>query len=133
MLCFAQFRDIDDSESLEAGELLCTLNLFCYGSTQEKIRLCFEAFDDDKSGELDLEEFCTMIETTLLKSRAVFEELMGAFVPEDLDWEECEKITLMSLNEYDVRNIAMAAFEDCDADGSGAIDFKEFENWALSR
>jgi Ca2+-binding EF-hand superfamily protein len=32
-----EFMDLDDSQGLDAGEVLCALNLFCNGSHQDKV------------------------------------------------------------------------------------------------
>lgn len=132
------FMDVDDSGDLDPAEVLCTLNLFAYGSVGEKLRLCFTAYDDDKGGTLDLEEFQKMLESTLIRSRNVFVELIGAFSegeePEVADTSSAATgmIELISLNSYEVRSVAERTFAAADADGSGSIEFQEFANWATS-
>jgi Ca2+-binding EF-hand superfamily protein len=131
------FMDVDESGDLDPAEVLCTLNLFAYGSIGEKLRLCFTAYDDDKGGTLDLEEFQKMLESTLIRSRNVFVELIGAFSegeePEATDTSStADMIELLSLNSHEVRGIAERTFAAADEDGSGAIEFREFANWATS-
>jgi Ca2+-binding EF-hand superfamily protein len=131
------FMDVDESGDLDPAEVLCTLNLFAYGSIGEKLRLCFTAYDDDKGGTLDLEEFQKMLESTLIRSRNVFVELIGAFSegeePDATDTSSTAgMIELLSLNTHEVRGVAERTFAAADHDGSGSIEFQEFANWATS-
>ena len=58
-----------------------------YGNVDSKLRLCFTAFDEDKSGAIDSTEFRKMMTTTLLASRNMFQELVGAYTSPDVDFD----------------------------------------------
>jgi len=126
------YLDLDGSGTMDAGELLCALNLFCSGDASEKIRICFEAFDLDGNGTLSRDEFKNMLHTTLVTSRDLLVDLLGHFAEGD-DPDTVETVTLKSLKVDEVEMMADAAFDIADANKDGTIQLSEFELWAGSQ
>jgi hypothetical protein len=77
-------------------------------------------------------EFAEMFVATLARSRCLLEELLGSFFPEELAMSDAHMIRLTKINEYDAKGMADDAFDECDADSSGAVDYSEFEAWATA-
>jgi Ca2+-binding EF-hand superfamily protein len=124
------YVDIDSGGSLDGGEVLCMLNLFCSGDANDKLATCFAAFDDDKSGSLSADEFKKMLLYSLSRSRQLLEEVLGAYYPQNLSPDDAIIVTLPKIDEASAARFAVDAFAIADADGSGAIDKAEFLAWA---
>eukprot|EP01112_Ceratiomyxa_fruticulosa_P017911 TRINITY_DN5661_c0_g1_i3.p1 TRINITY_DN5661_c0_g1~~TRINITY_DN5661_c0_g1_i3.p1 ORF type:complete len:662 (-),score=132.18 TRINITY_DN5661_c0_g1_i3:62-2047(-) len=61
---FARFFtvfDTNNDNSVDFRELACGLSLFCKGSMDEKIALCFKIFDQNNDKMLQREELCQML------------------------------------------------------------------------
>ena len=41
---------------MDFKELMCCLSVLCHDSTDDKLRLCFDLFDTDRSGVLEIDE-----------------------------------------------------------------------------
>ncbi len=60
-----------------------TLSVICRGTTEEKVRLCFRAFDQDQDGYLNLEELATMLDLVLVEGTPAWQRLAR--------YQSCEK------------------------------------------
>lgn len=124
-----EYLDLDDSGAIDAGELLCALNIFCSGRAQDKSRVCFQAFDLDNNGSLSRAEFKNMLHTTLVTSRDLLIDLLGHFAEGD-DPLHVETVTLHTLKVDEVEVMSDAAFDLADKNKDGKIELAEFEAWA---
>jgi len=123
------YLDLDGSGTIDAGELLCALNIFCSGNTAEKVRICFAAFDLDGNGVLSRDEFRNMLHTTLVTSRDLLVDLLGHFAEGD-DPDTVETVALKTLKIDEVELMADAAFDAADTNKDGSIQLSEFQVWA---
>jgi cystatin-A/B len=127
-----EYLDLDDSGAIDAGELLCALNIFCSGRAVDKCRVCFQAFDLDNNGSLSRAEFKNMLHTTLVTSRDLLIDLLGHFAEGD-DPLHVETVTLHTLKVDEVEVMSDAAFDLADKNKDGKIELAEFESWAESQ
>jgi len=122
------YLDLDGSGAIDAAELVCALNIFCSGESDEKVKICFTAFDTNGDGVLSREEFKNMLHTTLVTSRDLLVDLLGHFAEED-DPDTVETVTLKSLKTDEVEMIADAAFDSADTNKDNTIQLSEFQEW----
>eukprot|EP00455_Lapot_gusevi_P045220 TRINITY_DN5755_c0_g2_i2.p1 TRINITY_DN5755_c0_g2~~TRINITY_DN5755_c0_g2_i2.p1 ORF type:complete len:199 (+),score=35.16 TRINITY_DN5755_c0_g2_i2:185-781(+) len=57
---FFRIYDTDNSGYVDFKEIVCCLSVLCEGSSQEKMRLCFDVYDRDHSGFLEEGEIDAM-------------------------------------------------------------------------
>ena len=76
--------------------MLCALVLLCAGA-ERAIDACFGAFDADRSGALDRAELGRLVDATLVRARALLEELLGAFVGDEFDELAADYVCLVRI------------------------------------
>ena len=97
---------------VDITELYAILFTFCKAKYDDKIRAVFLLFDYDGSGQIEFPELCSTLQSFIIGL--------------------C-KITNSPLpKETDIQHLAVKAFTFLDPDGSGTIDFNEFEDWVTT-
>ena len=101
-----------ESKMVDIMEVYAVLFTFCKGQFDDKIKASFLLFDYDGSGQIEFPEMCSTLQSYI----------MGL----------C-KITSSPLpKESEIQHLAVKAFTFLDPDGSGTIDFHEFEDWVTT-
>ena len=72
--------DRDGNGSIDMGELKKILKVFKRNVTDEEVKFMMEDLDSDGNGEIDFEEFCDMIQSTLIKEAENEKYLKEAFM-----------------------------------------------------
>ena len=100
----------DQSNQINFYEVFIVLVLFCrHAEYEERLALIFGSFDLDNGGQLDRRELSVFI------SAAIF----GL----------CKVCGIPLPSKLGVSNFITEQFRIVDEDGSGVIEFSEFENW----
>tara|TARA_B110001452_G_C15091735_1_gene380912 strand:+ start:145 stop:687 length:543 start_codon:yes stop_codon:yes gene_type:complete len=101
----ALFRAADSTNDgfLEYREFLGLLSILYKGTPEDKLKLIFQSYDADNSGEIDEEEMRKMLASTLTiedpaeKDKAIEDIIVKAF--EEMDTDGNETISLEELQE----------------------------------
>lgn len=109
--------DVDESGSIDFRELCLFTSLMGRGSTNEKLRYAFAAFDLNSDGVLDHDEVTIMLQSSLklAESMCVANEEEAELLNADIS--SAESITTAHVEEI---------FADVDTDKNGTIELDEF-------
>ena len=106
--------DVDGDGTVDFAELGAGLSVLCGGDRENKVRSTFRLFDLDGDGTVAFEEMARYL-------LAVFRV---AFAKDDTLAER-----VGASPEALADATAAAAFQDCDLDGDGKLDYAEFRRW----
>jgi Ca2+-binding EF-hand superfamily protein len=101
---------LENSEAMvDIMELYAIFYTFAKAQFNDKVKAVFNLFDYDCSGQIEFPELCSTLQSFIMAL--------------------C-KITNSKLpKETEIQHLAVKAFTYLDPDGSGTIDFNEFEDW----
>jgi len=117
--------DANNDGVVDFHEFITGLSLLCKGSADEKLALCFRAYDLDNNGFISKDELAHMLKQAWVSG---VKALNATTVHQELDMAELERFA-----EQTARNWADSAFENLDANGDGKLSFDEFKVFVMSQ
>jgi Ca2+-binding EF-hand superfamily protein len=100
---FEQF-DEDKNDCLDFRELTLCISVFLKGTFEEKLKVCFDAYDLDKSGYLQMNEMQNMINHLMMQYREKYKE-------KSADGQTLEEIA-KKLKSLEEKNEGILCFEE---------------------
>jgi Ca2+-binding EF-hand superfamily protein len=99
----------NEENMVDIMEVYAVLFTFCKAQFDDKIKASFMLFDYDGSGQIEFPEMCSTLQSYIMGLC----KITGTPLPK----------------ESEIQHLAVKAFTYLDPDGSGTIDFHEFEDW----
>eukprot|EP00727_Mastigamoeba_balamuthi_P011623 m51a1_g7083 putative calcium-binding protein (260) ;mRNA; r:10162-11479 len=109
---------------LDLAEFVTGLSLLCKGSIDEKLELCFKAYDIDGNGSISRDELTLMFKSAWISG---FRALCAAHGNDGLSDQD-----LVEFAEEMATLFAENAFDTLDTNGDGQLSFEEFKQFALA-
>ena len=103
------FDKLVQNNKADFYEALASMTMFSKGEFNTKIKSLYQIYDTDGSGEIDREELKVFLSSGILG----LWKILGIPVP----------------YETEIQNFAYDCFKQMDEDGSGDIEYDEFETW----
>lgn len=119
--------DLDGNGVVDCDEILSGIALLCKGTVEEKLELCFQMIDQDKSGYIDRGELYKLLKQAYLQALDV---AMKAH-PDSLSQEHIADAKKHAAAR--VRVLVDAAWETMDLDHDSKVTFDEFKKWAITQ
>ena len=111
--CLPLYSVLSERQIINIYEVFITLIIFVTGAEfEEKILTIFKAFDVDGGGSLDRKEL----------SKFLMCAIMGL----------CKMLNLQQPSRLGITQFTFAQFKIIDEDGSGDVEYSEFEDWILT-
>merc|ERR1712137_841387 len=120
-----EILDENDDDQVNFREFLSGMSLLCKGTAEERLELCFRAYDVDDSGLVSYHELVAMIKRAWIvgyKAIVVQSRKKPPLTVEEVD----------EISDEQAHQLADMAFEGLDRDQDGSLSFEEFKRFALS-
>jgi len=122
--------DKDGDETISVTEFKSLFKCFGMKFTEQEIQKLVEEYDEDKSGEIDFEEFCKMMSNIILNdgNDVELEEAYRVFNPDceegdkGINADELQKV-LKKFNYGITYEEAQDVINEADWDGDGYLSF----------